>query len=310
MSRTRTVSKAEDGQRLERLLKAWLPALSFGMLQKWCRKGEVRINGKRVKSNENVQAGDEVRLPPQSVNFEGASETPEQPAHLVKAVAEWVVAETEDYFVFNKPADLPSQAGSKQNVSLDRLTAAHWPENPPKLVHRLDKETTGLILMAKSTKAAKMLAESLQKRSCQKVYLALVQGRLPAEGWVKAPVLKSGASGQTKMHIDEEGDEALTRFAVVQQTAETSLVALYPVTGRMHQLRVHMAALGHSLVADGKYGGTYKEGMKTFYLHAWEITLPDGSSYRAPLPDRWQALLQEKEWRVPTHNPFAALLKS
>ena len=162
--------------------------------------------------------------------------------------------------------------------------------------------------MAKTTQAAKTLATALQERACKKTYLALVAGKVTTAGWVQAPLAKISVGGEMKMAISEDGEEALTQFAPLAYNArdDVSLIALAPVSGRMHQLRVHMAALNHPLVNDAKYKGPKNATFahKTFYLHAWQLTLKNGSVYTAPLPPHWQEVVQEYKWQIPPHSPF------
>jgi 23S rRNA pseudouridine955/2504/2580 synthase len=300
------IGEADDGQRLDRLLKKVLPQIPYAAIQKWLRKGDVRINGKRAKAEARVAAGDTVRLPPQTVLAGGPRTESRDSKNYVatnadkKMFTDGLVYEDKQLLVFNKPAGLPAQAGGGQTRSLDRIVTALWPSSPPKLVHRLDRETTGLIILAKNRTTAAALMTQFAGREVKKTYLALCMGKLPAqEGVVDAPLLKRGPMAV----VSPQGDSAQTRWRLVESIeSEIHLIEAEPLTGRMNQIRAHMAHIGLPLVGDDKYGGSdAREAARalqtpnTLYLHAWKLALVHPATgeplhLEAPLPPAFAVL--------------------
>jgi 23S rRNA pseudouridine955/2504/2580 synthase len=263
-ARTFTVGEDDDGIRLDRWFKRNQPEISFNIVSRWARTGQLRLDGKRVAPGERIAAGQEIRLPPPEA--EPARRGPAKPKRQPLApeeeefVRSLVIYEDDNAFVINKPAGLATQGGTKTTNHLDRLLDGLSDEagNRPKLVHRLDKDTSGALLVAKSARAAAFFSKSFSGRTAKKIYWALIMGVPSAdEGLIDAPLAKQPGTGGEKMHIDEEhGQPAKTRWRVVDRAGNRAAwVELQPLTGRTHQLRAHMAAIGHPIVGDGKYGG-------------------------------------------------------
>jgi len=256
-----TVSEDDDGIRLDRWFKRNLPQIGFATVSRWARTGQVRVDGKRAKPEDRLASGQVLRVPP------GGSPSP-RPQRARRALSEediaearaMVIRETPSAIVLNKPPGLATQGGSKTNKHVDGLLDAFVEgEAPrPRLVHRLDKDTSGVLLVAKTPGAAASYSKRFAGRSARKVYWALVIGRPElSEGTIDAPLAKQPGTGGEKMHVDEEnGQTARTRYRVIDRASDkASWIELEPLTGRTHQLRVHMAAIGHPIVGDGKYGG-------------------------------------------------------
>jgi 23S rRNA pseudouridine955/2504/2580 synthase len=289
-ARTFTVSEDDDGIRLDRWFKRHVPEVSFNIVSRWARTGQLRLAGRRAVPGDRIEAGQEIRIPP-------AEATPARTARRqpkreklseddVRFVREMVIYEDPNAFVLNKPPGLATQGGTKTTHHLDRLLDGLADERGrPKLVHRLDKDTSGALLVARTARAAGHFAKAFSGRTARKIYWALVVG-VPDldEGMIDAPLAKQPGTGGEKMHIDEEhGLPAKTRWRVIDRAGNrAAFVELQPLTGRTHQLRAHMAALGHPIVGDAKYGGAdaFLTGgiSRKLHLHARKIRIdaPDG----------------------------------
>lgn len=309
-----TVEKDEAELRLDRWFKQHFPGLGHGRLEKLLRTGQVRVDGKRAKAGVRLQPGQQVRVPPtasaaapQTVqqNSRPAARTNEQDvAWLRDAVLhrdDWVIA-------LNKPAGLAVQGGSRQPRHLDAMLDAlrFEADERPRLVHRLDKDTSGVLLLARSRRAAQALAAAFRDGAVRKTYWAAVAAvpRL-ARGRIDMPIGKQLGVAREKMAGDPRGGaEAITDYAVAGTwKKQAAWLALRPLTGRTHQLRVHCAQIGHPILGDGKYGGkaAFLRGqpeIKRLQLHAREIALPhpaDGTTLRvvAPLPGHMERSWEE-----------------
>jgi 23S rRNA pseudouridine955/2504/2580 synthase len=262
--RTFVVAEDDDGIRLDRWFKRNAPDISFNIVSRWARTGQLRVNGQRATPGDRIEAGQTIQYPPPEAT----------PAHNPKPqrkrepltdeeeelVRDMVIHRDAHAFVLNKPPGLATQGGTKTHHHLDRLLdgLADDAGNRPKLVHRLDKDTSGALLVARSARAAGHFSKAFSGRTARKVYWALVVG-VPSgdEGLIDAPLAKQPGTGGEKMHIDEEnGLPAKTRWRVIDRAGNRAAwVELQPLTGRTHQLRAHMAAIGHPIVGDAKYGG-------------------------------------------------------
>ncbi|HXG81131.1 MAG TPA: RluA family pseudouridine synthase [Sphingomicrobium sp.] len=264
--RTFTVSEDDDGIRLDRWFKRHLPDISFNMVSRWARTGQLRIDGKRAAPGDRLEAGQTLRVPPaEPAPAEGPGARPKrmiQPLSEGEAafVRDMVLAKGRDWYMLNKPPGLATQGGTKTVQHLDRLLDGLADENGqrPKLVHRLDKDTSGVLLVARSARAAGHFTKAFAARTARKFYWALVVG-VPSveEGMIDAPLAKQPGTSGEKMHVDEEhGLPARTRYRLIDRAGNRAAwVELQPLTGRTHQLRAHMAAIGHPIVGDAKYGG-------------------------------------------------------
>jgi len=283
-----TISTDDDGIRLDRWFKRHLPEIGFATVSRWARTGQIRLDGKRVRAEERLAAGQVLRVPP------GGDEAARRPAAAARArplspeeiaaARAMVICETPSAIVLNKPPGLATQGGSKPPRHVDGLLDAFITragEPRPRLVHRLDKDTSGVLLIARTPGSAASYAKRFASRSARKVYWALVVGvPEPAEGVIDAPIAKQPGTGGEKMHVDfAAGQSARTRYRVVDRAGtRAAWVELEPLTGRTHQLRVHLAAIGHPIVGDGKYGGpgAFLTGAvsRKMHLHARRLIIP------------------------------------
>ncbi|HEX3423643.1 MAG TPA: RluA family pseudouridine synthase [Sphingomicrobium sp.] len=280
-----TVDEDDDGIRLDRWFKRHMPEVSFNLVSRWARTGQLRLAGKRAVPGDRIEAGQEIRIPP----LEASPARPRRPqprrnplsGDEEQFVRDMVIYEDEGAFVLNKPPGLATQGGTKTTQHLDRLLEGLAGEGGrPKLVHRLDKDTSGALLVAKSARSAGHFAKSFAGRTARKVYWALVVG-VPDEpgGLIDAPLAKQPGTGGEKMHVDKEsGLPAKTRWRLVDRAGNRAAwVELQPLTGRTHQLRAHMASIGHPIVGDSKYGGpdAFLTGgiSRKLHLHARRIKI-------------------------------------
>lgn len=309
MPELRTITEEDDGIRLDRWFRRHYPSLTHARLEKLLRKGEVRVDGKRAKSADRVALGQSLRLPPQVIHDKIEERPKPVPVQTSRKLEDTILYMDKHLFVLNKPSGLATQGGSglKEHVDgmLDQLSFEKTTR--PKLVHRLDRDTSGVLLVARTGQAAAGLSLALASRDASKIYWALVKG-VPKQkhGVVKAALAKEGVRGRgERMAVSEEDDAkfALTEYAVMAQAGqEFAWVAARPITGRTHQIRVHLASLGTPIVGDFKYGGTDAKGKGAIadklHLHARSIDIarPDGGRLQvtAPLPPHmlksWQLL--------------------
>lgn len=283
-----TVGEDDEGIRLDRWFKRNLPQVGFATVSRWARTGQIRVDGKRAKPEDRLAAGQVLRVPPGGEEMPRKAATPRVRPLTPEQIAEardMVIRETPTAIVLNKPPGLATQGGSKTTKHVDGLLDAFVEDERaprPRLVHRLDKDTSGVLLIARTPGSAASFSKRFASRSARKVYWALVVG-VPslAEGVIDAPLAKQPGTGGEKMHIDEEnGAAAKTRYRVVERAGQRAAwVELEPLTGRTHQLRVHMAAIGHPIVGDGKYGGpdAFLTGAvsRKMHLHARRLIISE-----------------------------------
>lgn len=299
------VEPDDDGIRLDRWFKRHLPDASFNVVSRWSRTGQLRVDGKRATPGDRLTAGQAIRVPPADTSTAANARPVRRRRELTEDEMEFalsmVIHKDDAALVINKPAGLATQGGTKTENHVDGLLDALFFEldSRPKLVHRLDKDTSGALLLARTSRSAGHFSKAFSSRTARKVYWALVVG-VPdiADGFIDLPIGKQPGSGGEKMHVDEQnGQSARTRYRIVERAGNTcAWVELQPYTGRTHQLRVHMAAIGHPIVGDGKYGG--KDAFLTgtisrkMHLHARRLRIdhPQGHQIdlRADLPPHMQ----------------------
>jgi 23S rRNA pseudouridine955/2504/2580 synthase len=339
---TLTVTDDEGEQRLDKWFRRRFPHVTQGAVAKMCRTGQIRLDGGRVKAADRVAPGQTIRIPPLP---DADTPRPERPAGVsaadAKMIQEAVLWMDQHLIVLNKPPGLPSQGGSGQgDRHVDGLSEAlkFGYKERPKLVHRLDKDTSGVLMLARTDRVARALSEALRHHAARKIYWAVVAGvPNPKKGSIKfflekAPGRGRGGEGEKMVCIHPakakdhpEAKRAQTDyFTLWFLGSRLSWMALEPVTGRTHQLRAHMAEIGHPILGDGKYGGSASDNLgdgwgaaaggeisKKLHLHARSLTIEhpvtkEMMTFTAPLPEHmartWKAL-DWKEGDVPA-DPF------
>ena len=314
------IKQDDDGQRLDRWLKKHVPELPYTLAQKLMRKGQIRVGSKRAKPETRLEAGQTVRIPP--IDEKKAPDKYKLTDKDKAFIKDMVIYEDADVIALNKPHGIATQGGSKQSRYIDLYLDAFTNKSGvrPRLVHRLDKDTSGILLLARSAQVARKLGDAFKGRDVKKIYWAITS---PApeqpEGTIKAPLSTAGGSNKERMVIDEEnGKTAIADFVVLESAMNSaSLVAFWPRTGRTHQLRVHAELIGCPIVGDKKYSRLPEQeewhearrkaeadlkGMdlaNRLHLHARRIILPHPTQNRtlditAPIPPElkksWKAL--------------------
>jgi 23S rRNA pseudouridine955/2504/2580 synthase len=299
---TRQVASGEDGMRLDRWFKTHYASLPHSRLEKLLRTGQVRVDGARAKASTRLTQGQSVRVPPLP-----DVPPPLAPKHkLSKADRDFLssvtIYEDDDLLILNKPSGIAVQGGTKTPHHIDRLLEGmgDGPETRPRLVHRLDRDTSGVLVIAKRRSIAAKLGRAFQTRSVRKIYWALVHGvPKPPQGKVEAALVKAAGPEGDRVRKARPGEQeiaqsAVTHYAVVDRAAQkVAFVSLKPVTGRQHQLRAHMAIIGHPILGDEKYKSEAEmpAGVANrLHLHARRISFPHPSGegivdVTAPLPE-------------------------
>ncbi|MDX3900756.1 MAG: RluA family pseudouridine synthase [Sphingobium sp.] len=305
------VAAEDDGIRLDRWFQRHLPDVGFNIVSRWSRTGQLRVDGARAAPGDRIAEGQTIRVPP----AEAKAPAPDKPKRVrvidltpdeMAYAQEMVIHRDPQAIVINKPPGLATQGGTKTDEHVDRLLDGLMfdLDQRPKLVHRLDKDTSGALLLARTSRSAASFAKAFSSRTARKVYWALVIG-VPSinDGMIELPLAKQPGTGGEKMHVDEkEGLPARTRYRVIERAGNRAAwVELQPYTGRTHQLRVHLAAIGHPIVGDGKYGGkdSFLSGTisRKMHLHARRIRVdhPDGGriDVTADLPAHFASSLAD-----------------
>jgi 23S rRNA pseudouridine955/2504/2580 synthase len=283
------VEKDEAEMRLDRWFARRYPDVSHGSVEKSLRKGEIRIDGKRAKSNARLLAGQKIRVPPYfsdaSLSEKIKVKRDRSRENRLKGL---VLFQDEDVVALNKPAGLAVQGGTglRENLDDDLMAFSLDGKTKPKLVHRLDRETSGVLLIARTDYAARKLTEAFRDRATKKIYWALTLGvPLPDEGRIDGALYKSGETmlvAETQDEIREnDAKSAATLYQVVDQMKDrAAFVALWPLTGRTHQIRVHLQHIGTPILGDRLYGGTESTDLplgelgKGLHLHARRLVIP------------------------------------
>jgi 23S rRNA pseudouridine955/2504/2580 synthase len=321
------VKESEADMRLDRWFRIHFPEVGYTYLQKLLRSGQVRVDSRRVQANDRLEAGSEVRVPaivrrpkiqPPSVKAaQGISKADRE------MIEKMILYEDDDVIVLNKPFGLAVQGGSGTTRHIDGMLAGMADRfgDRPRLVHRLDRDTTGVLLVAKTREAASKLGRIFQTRSAAKTYWALINGvPKPSQGRIEAALIKASGPDGDRVRKSEPGEQkealhATTHYSVIDRVgSKAAWVSLKPVTGRQHQLRAHMHLIGHPITGDNKYEGDKAmpaENMdQKLHLHARRLViphprLPKKIDVTAPLPDhmkRTWTLLGLDEKRFEDHR--------
>lgn len=329
----RTVGNDEPEQRLDRWFRKHFPHVPQGRIERMCRKGEIRVDGGRVKAATRIGPGQVVRVPPLPPADAAPSppppETfPEPDRDAAREIRDAVLFKDDDIIVLNKPPGLAVQGGTRQRMHLGALLPAlrFGRADDPRLIHRLDKDTSGLLVLARTGVAASKLGALFRSRDVERIYLAAVAGRPePQAGMIRYGLVKSGGAGHERVHTihpdevaaTEGARTAITDYRVIEQAGtRLAAVALRPITGRTHQLRAHMAALGCPIAGDGKYGGRGQENLgegwgaglggalsRKLHLHAARLQFNHPRTGRpmrfdAPLPEHMLRTWELMGWPV------------
>lgn len=302
-----TVDEDQTGQRLDNFLLARLRGVPRSVIYRIIRKGEVRINRGRVRPTTRLETGDEVRIPPVKRPSDEAPAKAMPGARVQRVVESAVLLESRDWLLVNKPAGMAVHGGSGVDFGLiEVLRAARPNQRFMELVHRLDRDTSGLIMVAKKRQALLALQNQIRHKTVKKVYHALVAGDWPERiRQVDEPLLRyETPSGERRVKVDDQGKSAQTRFRVLERFRGYTLLEARPVTGRTHQIRVHTACRGHPIAGDDKYmddvsqDAFRRSGGQRLMLHAAALeVVPPGES-------------QVQRFEAPPEPVFDGLLKS
>lgn len=291
------ITAAQAGQRIDNFLLTLEKGVPKSRIYRAIRKGEVRVNKGRIKQTYKLQAGDSLRVPPLRVAEDTTPTTVND--HLRQQLEQCVLLEDDDLLVLNKPAGLAVHAGSNINQGVIEALRVIRSELPYlELVHRLDRDTSGCLLLAKNRDALLNLQQQMLNHDLNKRYLTVVKGKVCTEQLlIEQPLLKNTvSSGERMVRVDPEGKYSKTLFIPVEQFSIAQLVEVVLFTGRTHQIRVHAAHTGHPLAGDDKYGHRQfnkelkKFGLKRLFLHAWKLGITHPTSgqalmLEAPLPE-------------------------
>lgn len=294
------------GQRIDNFLITYLKGVPKTRIYRLLRKGEVRVNKGRVKAEYKLAHGDQVRIPPVRVAETRAPVIPG--SKVLELVGQAVIYEDDDLLAVNKPTGMAVHGGSGVNLGLIEILRHLYGSKRLELVHRIDRDTSGCVLVAKRRSALRMLQDQFREGRVGKRYHTLVAGKWPRHyNRVEAPLLKNQlASGERIVRVSGEGKASLTDFAVLQRFAQVTLLEAKPLTGRTHQIRVHTRHAGHPIVGDSKYGDAEcnkamrQYGVTRLFLHAAAIEFepPSGGerlALQATLADDLQRALTQLE---------------
>ena len=295
------VKDIDDGMRLNRWFMKYYPKLSLGHLQKLLRTKQIKVDGKRAETSLKLTAGQEVRVPPLNLDempTKNEAAISKKDSDFAKSL---VIYKDDNILVLNKPSGIAVQGGTNTSFHIDKLLDAlkFGNEEKPRLVHRIDKDTSGILLLARNRKTADVLTKAFREHKLPKTYLALVRGcPKKTAGEIKAPLEKVGE----KVMVSGGGKPAITEYQIIDEVGDKfALVEASPLTGRTHQIRAHMEYLGTPIVGDGKYFGSerrrFSELADKLHLHAYKIDLSvlynQKKIIKAPLPEHFRQSLNQ-----------------
>lgn len=301
-----TIDSEREGQRLDNFLFSQFRTVPKSHIYRWLRKGEVRVNKGRVKPDYRIVAQDKIRIPPVHINTQTNIPKP-APPHILEALKTSIIFEDNHLLVINKPAGIAVHGGSGLHLGVIEAMRQLKPEcKHLELAHRLDRETSGCLVMVKKRSTLKIIHAALASHTIEKIYHALVCGHWPKRKQVIKAKLKKNIlqSGERMVHIDPLGKPATTYISVHQYLRKASWLEIKPLTGRTHQIRVHTQSAGHPIIGDPKYGNQHFQdnslriSVDRMFLHAKTLSLelPYLSKklrLEAPLPVTWQDTIQK-----------------
>ncbi len=313
----RKVTPSEGGKKLHRFLRNLMPNIPLGQIYKMIDQGKVRVNGKRKNQNYELAAGDELTIHVEEAAYKEASIGQKKAKYVGVNANVDVVYEDAELLVANKPTGMlthPDQADQKDTLVgrvhayLYRKGELDSPMFMPATANRLDRNTSGLVLVGKTAGMLHQLNQWIQKHELNKYYVTIAEGHLTGEGTLSGDLIRDEKSNRThvvKSAADaerhggaEKAKSAITHYRVLQPGASYSLVEIELVSGRTHQIRTHFQSIGHPLLGDIKYGGRRYGDVNHQLLHAWRIVLPDGREFKAPLPAEMKAVCDRIGLRV------------
>ncbi len=300
------ITAAEGGQRVDNFLISRLDGVPRTRVYRIIRKGEVRVNRKRCKPDYKLQPGDQVRIPPLLLVDSEKPARSRPPEHLLRRLEQAVLFENDHLLIIDKPAGLAVHAGSSVDYGVIDALRLLRPGDDVELVHRLDRDTSGCLMLAKNRPALLALQQAIRENRLGKNYFAVVQGRWPRElTEIREPLSKYHLpNGERRMRVDPGGKPALSRVELLQAATLYSVIRVKLVTGRTHQIRVHCQAAGHAIAGDDKYGdddfnrAMRRRKIRRLMLHAASLELPQ-SDYspeqviNAPLPAEFEMLIDQ-----------------
>ena len=318
---TITVTPADGESRLDRWFRRHYPSLNHGRLEKLLRTGQVRVDGKRAKSGDRVSPGQAIRVPPLDISSgEAASQSPLPRPQDEAALRDYIIHRDDHAIVLNKPPGLAVQGGTDTTRHVDGLLDGlrFGSDERPRLVHRLDKDTSGVLLIARSAAAAAFFTRAFREKTTRKTYWAIVAG-LPElrRGKIDLALAKGPGRGGERVRANDDGKDAVTYYTVIDSAGDrASWLALLPLTGRTHQLRAHCAAIGTPILGDGKYGGATAHALggaaaHRLHLHARALEIPHPAGFTlkitAPLPAHMRRMWEFLGFAGDAPDPFAEL---
>lgn len=298
------IDAAQHGRRLDNFLNSRLPTLPKSRIYQMIRKGEVRVNGGRAKPEQRLEEDDDVRLPPVTAADPAQETEARVPRRLLESLRGAILHEDETLLVVNKPAGLPVHSGSGQAFGVIDVLRTRYPEDASlQLAHRLDRDTSGCLVVARSHRRLRELHDQFRAGAIRKRYTALLQGNLRQQE-IRVDVAldrEARVRGERTVRTDPEGQASRSRFRVVRQLPGATLVTVSIATGRTHQIRVHAQHIGHPVAGDDRYGNREfnrrmrRHGLKRVFLHAAYIAIPSGDgrelTVEAPLPQELQRVI-------------------
>ncbi len=294
-----TVTRQQHDQRIDNFLLARLKGLPRSHVYNMIRSDEIRINGKRCKPHDKLARNDVVRIAPIKL---ATREKPVISQEFAQGLLERIVYEDDGLIVLNKPSGMAVHGGSGESFGVIEAMREATGKKYLELIHRIDKDTSGLLMIAKKRSTLKTLQDHLREKTLQKTYLCLVEGWVSTDQTIDKPLLKFNLpSGERRVKVDvksEDSKPSQTQIKVLQKFElngqKVSLVEAKPLTGRTHQIRVHLASIGHPLLGDDKYNPQDKSGVRRLCLHAYQLDIPKYETIKADLPDDMQQLIENK----------------